>query len=270
MNIAKFYSQITSDGNLRSLRQNTAAVVISPHPDDDVIGMGGTMALRVRRENIVSICLTDGIGSLRNEPHETVCQSRKRESLEALAIVGAYGAFFMAAPSKTLIESDEGYRLLRQSLQQILEYLAPREIYLTAPFEDHRTHLRSTRLVIKVLQQSQLAGCQRICGYPVWGPLPGRHLLIHSVDISSVIDIKRRAIAAHLGEIAYKDYASGAIARNLYQAVFEDPHRLSQANYLETFLDMTELLASPGITLRQFAANQLSAYLDQIYPQDQC
>ena len=270
INIATFYSQISSGGDLFSLAPNTALVVISPHPDDDVIGMGGTIAIKACQEKIVSICLTDGAGSLRNQPRESIGASRKDESLQALAIVGAYGAFFLGVSSRTLIAGNPGYSSLCQSLGQIIDYLAPREIYLTAPFENHRTHLRSTSLVIKLLRQSPPVASRRIYGYPVWGPLPGQQALIHSVDIGTVIDIKRRAIAAHLGEVAYKDYVAGATARNLYQAVFEDPHQLRRADYLETFLDMSELLPTSGPTLKQFAANQLAGYLDQIYPQDQC
>ena len=81
-------------------------LVISPHPDDDVLGAGGTMALAAENGRAVfSVYITDGRGSPRREPgisDEEMASAREREAIVSLKAVGAAGGFFLRRRSQEL------------------------------------------------------------------------------------------------------------------------------------------------------------------------
>lgn len=265
MNIQKHYIKATSQ--LESLQNSHASVVISPHPDDDVIGMGGVMALKPQNENFVTVCMTNGAGSLRCcGTREEIINERKREAIKAIEITQNAGAFFLGAESREL-KDENSVRNLKKLLIEIFSYIRPNTIYMTAPFEKHTTHILSSSIVTKVLQEIQYSHID-LYGYPVWGPIYGPDHYLKVFDITNVIDIKENAILAHKGEVSYKDYHRGVRARNFYHAIFHEAHNKAQAKYLELFLDMSELLKNPQLTLKTFAKTINIYYINSIYKKD--
>ncbi len=233
-----------------------SVIVISPHPDDDVIGMGGKMALMAKSHKVITLYMTDGCGSLRKDAKDQISSKRKQEALSALSIVGADGAFFLEARSSWLKQKGEEYQRLLLVIQEILQSIQPKEIYMTAPWEIHPTHLASSQIVLDALPQKEKIS---LYAYPVWGPILGKKLCY--VDITEVIETKQKAIQAHYGEVSYKPYHEGVLARNFYQAVFEDPHSVSKAKYREVFLDMSDIKTD----LKQYAVKEAKEYVDTIF-----
>lgn len=252
------------------LKNSGAVIVISPHPDDDVIGMGGLLGLMAGHKKVVCIYITDGAGSLRPDPPERVIWLRQQEACTAIRRIGLTGSFFLFAKSSWLSDQSQAeYLKIRQILQAIFVWICPQEIYVTAPFEAHLTHLRCTELVLQILRSivSELPQGFQLWGYPVWGPLIGDTKSIRHVAIDSTIYIKAEAITAHAGEIGYKAYHEGVLARNRYQAVFQDAHSQANSQYMEIFLDMTTMLFEDAhISLFEFAQKQTNQYLLKIYP----
>ncbi len=60
-------------------------MIISPHPDDDVIGMGGTMEILPNKQNVKVVYMTNGDGGLLNGEIKGI---RIKEALSAIAILG--------------------------------------------------------------------------------------------------------------------------------------------------------------------------------------
>src|SRR5512139_1202739 len=81
-------------------------VVISPHPDDDVLGAGGVMIEAAEKGRAVfSVTLTDGRSSPRKGPpisEEEMVAVRQKESMAALKVVGAAGGFYFLKRSLEL------------------------------------------------------------------------------------------------------------------------------------------------------------------------
>lgn len=251
------------------LTRGNCIIVISPHPDDDVIGMGGTMALTAPHTAVYSVYMTNGAGSLRKDSKVDVAQARRQEALAALACVGAHGAFFLRGESTWCRDYENAPAQFYERLQSIFTYLHPQAVYVTGPFEKHITHLGSTSLVVKVLRQvmGQLAGPCKLYGYPVWAPFFGNSQDVTVVDITAVIPDKRKAILAHEGEVGYKPYDEGVLGSNRYNAVFFDAHSLASAAYIELFLSMDKLLTTPGLTLGDFAKEQADRFVREIFSQ---
>ena len=59
-------------------------LIVSPHPDDDVIGMGGTMQLLPNKKNVKIIYMTNGDGGLGEEKKGI----RIKEALSSIKVLG--------------------------------------------------------------------------------------------------------------------------------------------------------------------------------------
>ena len=74
-------------------------LVVAPHPDDDVIGAGGTMALLAQAgKQVFSLYVTDGSSfpqSVSRGTNEQIIALRQKESLAALKAVKAKGGIFL-------------------------------------------------------------------------------------------------------------------------------------------------------------------------------
>ncbi len=205
----------------------SVVVVVSPHPDDDVIGMGGTMRRYADAGAAVySVYLTDG----GTGPGGT----RSREALAALKVVRASGAFFLHHESAALAGAGAG-KAARQ-LRHILDRVQPAELYLPSPLERHPTHRRATRITYRTLQGLPRQR-MRVWGYSVWGGaygLPGSK----AVDITAYMKIKQKAIRQHASQTAIKPYDRGILGRNAYEGIFLHTHDGRYAEGAEIFIPL--------------------------------
>jgi N-acetylglucosamine malate deacetylase 1 len=217
----------------------TAILVISPHPDDDVIGMGGTMRLLDGEgAKVFTVYVCDGRSSGTGKNTGSV---RRGEALAALRAVRASGAFFLNQTNSGLAGKSSA-KVARQ-LRTINALLKPAEIYMPSPFERHPTHRRVTRIALQALKNA--AHAPRLWGYSVWGGvfgLPGTKY----VDISRAVPAKKRAIRQHASQTRIKPYDAGILGRNAYEGIFAETHAAHHMAQAETFIDIAFLQTWPG------------------------
>lgn len=236
-------------------------VVISPHPDDDVLGAGGVMIEAAEKgRGVFSVTLTDGRSSPRQGPpisDEDLVVRRQKESLAALKITGAAGGFYFLKRSPDL--EGEGGSGVAGDLRDLFESLRPSEVFLPAPYERHRTHIRCTRLTVEALRSS--AGPRpSLLGYSLWGNFFGGKKRVVR-DITPFIRKKVEAVLAHTTQIAYKNYQQGILGKNNSEAVFWESQEVQKATFVETFLDMTELLEHKHLSLEDFIRQDVEAFI---------
>lgn len=236
-------------------------LVIAPHPDDDVLGAGGTMAAASDQgKGVFSVYITDGRSSPRQEQSisdDAMAALREKEALSALQAVGAVGAFFLKRRSGEL--AGEVREKTEKELIEILQFIHPDEVFLPAPYERHRMHQRCTRMSIDTLRQ---AGDLKttLLGYSLWGSFWGEKKRVVR-DISPFIRKKVDAVIAHASQIAYKNYQQGILGKNNSDAIFWESHEPQKAAFVEIFLDMTEFLANKDLTLEAFIRQDLEAFI---------
>jgi N-acetylglucosamine malate deacetylase 1 len=227
-------------------------LVVAPHPDDDVIGAGGMMALLAQTNRAVfSLYVTDG----RNFPavppvagKKAKTGMRQREALAALKVVKACGAVFLNYGSEEL--KDTKRREAVKAIQEVLLFFWPESVYVPAPFDRHSTHCTVLNLTLTALR-SIPGFAPRLFGYSVWGGVYGVGGL-HTVDISRVVNLKKKAIRMHRSQIAIKAYDEGILARNRYEAVFAETHGPEQCRYVESFFDLQSLVTRKRLSIRRF------------------
>lgn len=217
-------------------------LVLAPHPDDEVIGCGGLIALHVRERRPVRVVIaTDGA-----EAGEATV--RERESLRSLSLLGPIDCEFLRFPDRHLAADSDA---LKSRLRDIVNSLKPDLIAVPGPVEIHPDHLALSRAFIELIQQdaslfSTLA-VARVAFYEVSYPLRPNML----VDITPVADAKYDAIAAHESQLALRDYVSYARGLNSYRAMTLPPAVQRAEGYF--VIPLPELRTIPFSKLRELA-----------------
>lgn len=231
-------------------------IIVAPHPDDDVIGVGGTMRLLADKGcNVFSIYITDGSSPVFK--NNNIQHIRRQEALAALRIVKARGGIFLNHKSRGL--TDAGAKKIIDELRDILQFFIPEQIYLPSPFENHTTHNRVTSLAIRAIRRTQNYHPE-LWGYHVWGGMYGL-AGSKTIDISRTVFSKRKAIRMHKSQIESKAYDTAMIGRNHYEGVFLETHRQDRFEYAETFLNMQDLIIHPRLSLKSFTKSTLKKFL---------
>ena len=184
-------------------------MVFSPHPDDDILACGGTIALAVQQGyEVYIIYMTDGrnshlheLGITSNPSPTELAEIRKEEAIRALSIlgVGSDTLLFLDFEDATLEDNLDATRV---KVKQILESLRPQEVYFPTSKEKHRDHLATHILVSECLKTSSfpVSGYQ----YSIWGE-PDELIPFNerkAVHISAVLTLKKKAIREHRSQIA--------------------------------------------------------------------
>ncbi len=208
-------------------------LLISAHPDDMDIGMGGTAAkLAERGAGLSSVVLTDG----RRSPNpfhlsaEALIQIRQEEARKAAAILGVHEVIFCGLPD---LKSSENYNCAKQKIKELISGMHPGEIYIPHPELDrHPSHRLTGKILLESIAELQ-AKCD-VWAYEVWGLF---HQWDRFEDISSQIGKKLQAISQHQSQVAAISYGEGVAGLNRWRAIFADPHQTqSRAAFAEVFI----------------------------------
>ena len=101
-------------------------LVIAPHPDDEILGVGGTIAKKVKSVNEVYVCVvTKGGPPIFNS--EFIEQGR-RECVKADAILGVKDTIFLDFPA-VMLETIPRYKL-NGKIAELIQNICPDEVYI--------------------------------------------------------------------------------------------------------------------------------------------
>lgn len=159
-------------------------VVVAPHPDDETVGAGGTLALHALAGATVKIVVvTDGgesqAGGL---THDEMVTRRKGELATAVKKLGVHEATYLGFPERQADTS-----LLRTKLSELLS--AATVIYAPSCVDFHPDHLDVARTVADSVREGQIVRVYEV-GVPLTPLLVNR-----VVDIGPVIQRKAAALA---------------------------------------------------------------------------
>ena len=210
-------------------------LIVSAHPDDMEIGMGGTVAKLIEeRAEITSVVVTDG-GRASNPfgwTEQRMADVRRDEALRAAEVLGVKDIIFCDQPDA----ADEiDVVAVRRKLVEVMSRLKPTEVYtLHEELDRHPGHRQAGRLVRESVGASDLTPSGGVWAYEVWGPFARWDRLEY---IDAYLEKKKLAIAEHRSQVATIPYGEGVIALNRWRAVFADPMAETPADaYAEVFL----------------------------------
>jgi LmbE family N-acetylglucosaminyl deacetylase len=204
------------------LSNHPRLLVLAPHPDDDVIGCGGTIRKAVQKGAKVKVVyLTDGRFGNNSYSEKELIEIRKTEALNGLRVLGCDDAVFFGNP-------DMGLQVDEQNvgrLHQLLEEYHPTAIFIPSFQEMPPDHLMTARIAAHALRRYERE--VQCYGYEVWVPLIPTIL----VDITDVIEIKVEAIRQHRSQVAVSDYSVKIKGLNSYRSMYAR----KEVDYCEAF-----------------------------------
>jgi LmbE family N-acetylglucosaminyl deacetylase len=181
------------------------ALILAPHPDDESIGCGGLIAAACAAGTPpVVLILTDGAASHPGSLTFPSARLRAVREAEALAATGILG--LPAGNLRFLRQPDTGLAASGDVIETVLAIArdAPCGIVI-GPWagDPHCDHEAAAAIAHAVAIRAGLP----LLSYPVWGWLRDGGALLDEerrhgwrIDISSVMDRKARAIAAHASQ----------------------------------------------------------------------
>lgn len=171
-------------------------LVFAPHPDDEVLGCGGTLALLQQAGcEVQVVVVTDGGGAgFIADPDTTI--KRKAESTEALSLLGIGAPQFLDQPDGQFVSNER----LVTDVTKLIASNRPDWLFIPSPLDYHRDHVSISEFLLGCVRRS---GCSpRIFLYEIWCPLP----ITRVVNISTVISQKKAALACYRIPQSHRDY----------------------------------------------------------------
>jgi LmbE family N-acetylglucosaminyl deacetylase len=247
-----------------ALLRGERLLVLAPHPDDEVIGCGGLLALHLREQREVRVVIATDGGRGGDAP------TREEESRRGLARLGEnVQVEFLGFPDRQLERflGSSGPRVLGRDgavspedprirgpedpftlLKALLLTYRPDLILVPAPIEVHPDHLALARIVCELVQRDETLWADlavaRIAFYEVGQPLRPNAF----VDITDVAEAKYAAIAEHHSQMAVRDYVGYTRGLNAYRTMtLPIEVKFAEAYYV---VDLPSLRTTPFSELR--------------------
>lgn len=209
-------------------------MVFAPHPDDDVLGCGGSIAKHARQGcHIITVYMTSGeAGSLACSASE-LAALRENEARQASALLGVNETVFLRNPDGYLAYN-------RDNLVKIVSLLRankPDIVYLPHPLdgvEDHRVTCKLAQEACRRSSGPWFQECQgapwevkTILAYEVWTPLQG---VSYIENITPYMEQKLNALRLHASQLKDIQYDEAIRGLNQYRGIMS-----GKGQYCECF-----------------------------------
>ncbi|MDX1919546.1 MAG: PIG-L deacetylase family protein [Candidatus Caenarcaniphilales bacterium] len=225
-------NQAKSESNTKT---NLKIIVFAPHPDDELIGCGGSIAKHIKNGNEVSVVyMTSGdsgnIGINKND----LAIMREEEASRGAKMLGVKELIFLRNPDGYLEASKEN--LIK--LMRIIREKQPNVVYVTSKEEGHKDHRTTNELVMNAVGRASGPWFQEVEGKP-WEV---SHILEYEVhppmsstsyceDITDFIDLKVKALEEHKSQIEDIHYQDSSRALAEYRGILTS----GKSKYAECF-----------------------------------
>ena len=173
-------------------------LVLAPHPDDEVFGMGATAALAAARGVEVRVAIvTDGAA-------QGDAAEREAAAAAAVAALGGPAPELWRLPDRSLRPDGAA---LGERVREAFTRLAPDVVFVPSPVEIHPDHRAVALAVQRAVRAATLGGLRErpphvVAAYEVGTPLAPNLL----VAADGGWEAKRRAGACYAAQLAFHRY----------------------------------------------------------------
>jgi LmbE family N-acetylglucosaminyl deacetylase len=209
-------------------------MVFAPHPDDEILGCGGTLAGHVEAgDSVTVVYMTSGEAGSRHIPKEQLGPIREQEALRACSLLGITDLVFLRNPD-SCVPYDQDNLL---SLTNLIRNKQPEYIYLPHQQDAHRDHIITHELVVAAKNRAAEPRLHEYGGepwqvslalaYEVWTPL---QQFSRVVDITNYIEKKIAALILHRSQLVDIRYDEAVRSLNRYRGIMT-----GEGDYCECF-----------------------------------
>lgn len=193
--------------------QHGKILVLSPHPDDDAIGCGGTLRLHSENSSEIKVVyLTDGSNgsekTISKDAKKRLVETREDEAKEAAALLGVSSLAFWRYEDGQISNN----KITQKLLASLISSFKPDIIYTPSFLDPHPDHYETCKILYSTLKQNDFDG--EIWSYEVWSPLYANRI----INVDKTYDKKELAILAHKSQISDRNYLTAIRGLNQYRA----------------------------------------------------
>ena len=211
-------------------------LVLAPHPDDDIFGIGGTLKkLIVGGAAITVAYFCDGSGGVIEGEDEAgsleridknLIAVRKAEAREAALILGIQKQVFFGYRDGKLASGSAAVK----ALHDLIDSVKPEIIFVPSFLDNHPDHRVVNEILINLISQKQNLHSVEIWAYEIWTPLFPNRIVI----INDSIEAKKKAMAAHKSQIKARGYSQAILGLNQYRAEINNYNGFAEAFFATT------------------------------------
>ena len=196
-------------------------LVFAPHPDDETLGCGGTLARLAQHCPVKVVLVTDGSGAGGLPPEAGAM--RQAEFVRALAVLGVTDSALLNQPDGDF----QGSAKLARQVEALIEDYQPDWVFLPSPLDYHRDHVRIAAFLEPLCRRA--SSVKQLLFYEIWAPVPATHV----VDITEQAFCKQAALAEHVTAMPCGDYQRAVGGLNSYRGLYLGRDRLAEAFWVE-------------------------------------
>ena len=204
-------------------------LVVAAHPDDEILGCGGTMALHVDKGNDVYVVfMADGVAS-RGDSKNLLgkINERKQSAIEACAIIGCKHPVFLGFPDNQL----DACSILdiTQKLESVIDEINPEIVYTHHNKDLNVDHQLTHQAVITACRPQPDNTVSEIYSFETlsstgWNSPTVENIFIPNVfvDITKMWKNKLLALSCYEGELREYPHArsyEGIEALSIYRGI---------------------------------------------------
>lgn len=187
-------------------------LVIAAHPDDEVLGMGGTIARLVKDGSMVDVLIvTDGSSSqYRDSDHlAEIIEAKKKETRNCADVLGVRDIYYGGLPDMKLDCTPHIY--INQAIERVIDKVQPDTVFTHFWGDvnmDHQNVYKSTLVTVRPVlgQVVKELYCYRVPSSTEWSPNKADTMFMpnYFVDIEQYAEQKYKAFACYSTEL--RDY----------------------------------------------------------------
>ena len=169
-------------------------LVLCAHPDDEVLGVGGTIANYTKKGiNVVTVIFSSGEQSHPWMKKNVTVEARKRETKKSHSILGIKETINLGMRDGTIWKDAKDKQIFEKIISIIKKY-DPDKIFTHAIDDPHPDHNSIYRIVDRIMKIINYKG--HIYSFEVWNPfnIMKRNMPKMYVDVSDTFDIKIKAL----------------------------------------------------------------------------
>lgn len=183
-------------------------LVVAAHPDDEVLGCGGTLAVRHPRDTVHVLLLADGETSAdgdRREGAVAVAAARREMARRAAERLGVHAVHFLGLPDQRLDERPL-LEILRRA-EAALAGIRPRVVYTHSQADLNLDHRIAGQVALTLFRPGAASPVEEILAFAIpgsdadGGQLGRPFQPTVFVDVGAGLERKLRAFEAYTSEV---------------------------------------------------------------------
>ena len=171
-------------------------LILAAHPDDESVGMGGTIKKLSKKNNIHLCVLTEGVSAQYND--KKMILERKNACKKSGKILGIKNYTFVDFPDMKL--DSVSHLEINRELEKIIKKFNPKIVYTTSRHDinkDHQTVFESTLVVTR----PQSSNVKQVFSYETAGMTISRFLPTVFEEISKEFKYKIKSFRMYKSEL---------------------------------------------------------------------